>query len=62
MGFLLLNELSNKYGSTFTLKNKLKSWISEFTINNITYRLFYPTFMNNSGDAVRAIVNCTKLI
>ena len=38
IGFLLLNELSNKYGSTFTLKNKLKSWISEFTINNITFR------------------------
>ena len=62
IGFLLLNELSNKYGSNFTLKNKLKSWISEFTINNITYRLFLPnTFMNNSGDAVRAIVNWYKI-
>ena len=62
IGFLLLENLSNKYSSKFTKKNKLKSWLSEFKINNSTYRLFLPnTFMNNSGDAVRAIIDWYKI-
>ena len=62
IGFLLLENFSEKYDSKFTLKNKLKSWYSELKINNSTYRLFMPnTFMNNSGDAVRAIVDWYKL-
>ena len=62
IGFLLLENLSNKYDSNFTLKNKLKSWCSEFKINNCTYRLFLPnTFMNHSGDAVRSIVDWYKI-
>ena len=62
IGFLLLKNLSNKYDSNFTLKNKLKSWCSEFKINNFTYRLFLPnTYMNHSGDAVRAVVDWYKI-
>lgn len=62
IGFLLLEILSEKYDSKFTLKNKLKSWYSEFKINDTTYRLFMPnTFMNNSGEAVRAIVDWYKI-
>ena len=62
IGFLLLENFSDKYDSKFTLKNKLKSWYSEFKINDSTYRLFLPnTFMNNSGDAVRAIVDWYKI-
>jgi len=62
IGFLLLKNFSEKYDSKFTLKNKLKSWYSELKINNSTYRLFMPnTFMNNSGDAVRAIVDWYKI-
>ena len=62
IGFLLLENFSEKYDSKFTLKNKLKSRYSEFKINNSTYRLFMPmTFMNNSGDAVRAIVDWYKI-
>ena len=62
IGFLLLENLSNKYNSNFLLKNKLKSSCSEFIINNSTYRLFLPnTFMNNSGDAVRAILDWYKV-
>ena len=62
IGFLLLKEFSKKYSSTFTLKNRLKSWSSEFKINNLTYRIFLPnTFMNHSGDAVRAIVDWYKI-
>ena len=62
IGFSLLEKLSKKYNSNFLLKDKLKSSCSEFKINNSTYRLFLPnTFMNNSGDAVRAIVDWYKI-
>ena len=62
IGFLILENLSRKYDSNFFLKDKLKSSCSEFKINNSTYRLFLPnTFMNNSGDAVRAIVDWYKI-
>jgi PTH1 family peptidyl-tRNA hydrolase len=62
IGFLLLEKLSKKYNSNFIRKDKLKSYYSEFKINDSTYRLFLPnTFMNNSGDAVRAIVDWYKI-
>jgi len=62
IGFLLLENLSKKYNSNFLLKTKLKSLCSEFKINDSTYRLFLPnTFMNNSGEAVRAIVDWYKI-
>ena len=62
IGFLLLENLSKKYNSNFILKEKLRSSCSEFKLNNSTYRLFLPnTFMNNSGDAVRAILDWYKI-
>ena len=62
IGFLLLENLSKKYNSNFLLKDKLKSFYSEFKTNNSTYRLFLPnTFMNSSGDAVLAIVDWYKI-
>ena len=62
IGFLLLEDLSNKYNSNFLLKNKLKSFYAEFKLNSSTYRLFLPTtYMNNSGDAVQAIVDWYKI-
>ena len=62
IGFLLLEKLSEKYDSKFILKSKLRSQYSECKINNLTYRLFMPnTFMNNSGDAVKAIVDWFKI-
>ena len=62
IGFLLLKDLSKKYNSNFLLKDKLKSSYSEFKIDSSTYRLFLPnTFMNNSGEAVRAIVDWYKV-
>ena len=62
IGFLLLKTLAKKYDSNYTLKKKLKSWCSEFKVNNFTYRLFLPTtFMNNSGEAVRAILDWYKI-
>ena len=36
IGFLLLKALSKKYNSNFLLKEKLKSYCSEFKINNST--------------------------
>ncbi len=62
IGFLLLENLSKKYNSNFLLKDKIKSSYSEFQINDSTFRLFLPnTFMNNSGHAVRAIVDWYKI-
>ena len=62
IGFSLLENLSNKYNSNFILKDKIKSYCSEFKLNNSTYRLFLPnTFMNNSGEAVRAILDWYKI-
>ena len=62
IGFLLLEKLSKKYDSKFVLKNKLKSHYCEYKINECTFRLFMPnTFMNNSGDAVRAIIDWYKI-
>jgi len=62
IGFLVLENLSKKYNSNFLVKEKLKSNCSEFKIKDSTYRLFLPnTFMNNSGDAVRTIVDWYKI-
>ena len=62
IGFLILEQLTKKYESNFVLKNKLKSRYSEVNINNLTYRLFLPnTYMNKSGEAVKAIVDWYKL-
>jgi len=62
VGFLLLENFSKKNNSNFLFKDKLKSFCSEFNINDSTFRLFLPnTFMNNSGDAVRAIVDWYKV-
>ena len=36
IGFLLLEKLSQKYNSNFLLKEKLKSYCSEFKIDNST--------------------------
>jgi len=62
IGFLLLEKLSKKHNSNFLIKDKLKSSCSEFQINNCTFRVFLPnTFMNNSGEAVQAIVKWYKI-
>ena len=62
IGFSLLKDLSKKHNSNFLLKDKLKCSCSEFKINDSTFRLFLPnTYMNNSGDAVRAIIDWYKI-
>ena len=62
IGFLVLKNLAKKYNSNFLLNEKLRSYCSEFKINDSKYRLFLPnTFMNNSGNAVQAIVDWYKI-
>jgi len=62
IGFLLLESLSKRHNSNFSLKEKLKSYLSEFKFNDSTYKLFLPnTFMNDSGKAVKAIVDWYKI-
>jgi PTH1 family peptidyl-tRNA hydrolase len=62
IGFQLLENFSKKYNSNFLFKDKLKSFYSEFKTNDSIYRLFLPnTFMNNSGEAVLAIVSWYKI-
>ena len=61
IGFLLLENFSKKYNSNFLLKENLKVF-AQSSKQIITYRLFLPnTFMNNSGDAVLAIVDWYKI-
>ena len=62
VGFSILRNLSEKYDAKFILKNKLKSWYAEFHRKNISYKLFMPnTYMNNSGYAVKSIVDWYKI-
>ena len=62
IGFLLLESFSKKHRVQFTLKNKFKSLYTELKVNQYTFRLFMPnTYMNNSGDAVKAIVDWYKV-
>jgi len=62
IGFLLIEEFVKKHNSTITLKTKLKSHYSEFRVNQLLFRVFMPiTFMNNSGEAIRAILDWFKI-
>jgi len=62
IGFLFVLEVAKKYGLKVTKKNKLLCNYCEYCINDINYRLFMPnTFMNNSGDSVKAIVDWYKI-
>jgi len=62
IGFLFLQEFAENYNSSFGLKNKLKSDYTEFIYEGVIYRLFKPTtYMNNSGEAIRAIIDWFKI-
>ena len=62
IGFLFIQEFAYENNANFVLKNKLKCNYSEFISNGVIYRLFMPTtFMNNSGEAVRAIIDWFKI-
>jgi len=62
IGFLLIQEVANKYGLNIIKKNKLFCNYCEYCINDFNYKLFMPnTFMNNSGDSVKAIIDWYKI-
>ena len=62
IGFLFVQELAKKYSSKFIVKNKLKCNYSEFIVDQFIYRVFMPTtFMNNSGEAIKAIIDWFKV-
>ena len=62
IGFLFLQEFAKIYNSSFLLKNKLRSNYAEFIFEGVIYRLFMPTtYMNNSGEAIRAIIDWFKI-
>jgi len=62
VGFLFIQEFATKYNSNFVLKNKLKCNYAEFISDGVIYRMFMPnTFMNNSGESVRAITDWFKI-
>ena len=62
IGFLFLQEFAKNHSSSFVLKNKLKSNYTEFIFEGVLYRLFMPTtYMNNSGEAIRAIIDWYKI-
>ena len=62
IGFLFLQQFAKNHNSNFVVKNKLNCNYSEFKSDNVIYRLFMPTtFMNNSGEAIRTIINWYKV-
>ena len=62
IGFLFLQEFAKNHSSSFALKNKLKSNYTEFISEGVLYRIFMPTtYMNNSGEAIRAIIDWFKI-
>ena len=62
IGFLFIQEFASKYSSSFVLKNKIKCNYAEFISAGVIYRMFMPTtFMNNSVEAIRAIIDWFKI-
>ena len=62
IGFLFIEEVANIYGLKLNVKNKLFCNYCEYFKNDINYRLFMPnTYMNNSGDSVKAIIDWYKI-
>tara|TARA_Y100000589_G_scaffold173239_1_gene164476 strand:- start:448 stop:1059 length:612 start_codon:yes stop_codon:yes gene_type:complete len=62
IGFLFIQEFAETHKSSFVLKNKLKCKYTEFISEGVIYRLFKPnTFMNNSGESIRAIIDWFKV-
>lgn len=61
-GFMLVDSIALNAGLTFKENSKLKSLITKFVANGEEYLLVKPTtFMNLSGEAVRAVADYYKI-
>ena len=61
-GFMLLDSIALNAGLNFQENTKLKSLITKFTHGGESYLLVKPTtFMNMSGEAVRAVIDYYKI-
>lgn len=61
-GFMVLDRWALTAGVSFKLENKLKAYISRIKVGNEDIILAKPTtFMNLSGEAVRAIMDYYKI-
>ena len=62
VGFLFVQEFAEFYKSKFILKHKIKCNYAEIINERIIYRVFMPnTYMNNSGEAIKAIIDWFKV-
>lgn len=62
LGFIVVDTLASLNGARFGNKKKFSSAIAEINISTDTVLLAKPqTFMNNSGDAVRAVAQFYKI-
>ena len=62
MGFMLADYISQKYNEEFRLEAKLYSYILKTNILNEEVMVIKPTtFMNNSGQALRSVMNFYKI-
>ena len=62
VGFMFVDYLANKYNGSFVSKSKLKADVCEIFIDSHKVLLVKPsTFMNLSGDCVRAVFDFYKV-
>lgn len=61
-GFMLIDSIALNAGLTFSENSRLKCFITKFKNNGDDYLLIKPTtFMNLSGEAVRAVTDYYKI-
>jgi len=61
-GFLLLDEIARSFSATFSAEKKFQGDLARTTIGNCDVRLLKPTtFMNLSGESVRAVANFYRI-
>lgn len=62
IGFTVLDELARSWQISLAEQKKFQGWFGEGTIAGRKVRLLKPsTYMNNSGQAIRAVVDWYKL-
>lgn len=61
-GFWFVDEIARQYGGHFRVENKFNAEVCKLTVEGKTIWLMKPqTFMNRSGQAVRALANFYKI-